>query len=287
MKYSKFILVLCLFITLTTAVPVPLFENIFGSKEEGTGIFSIFKSKDKKDDSDSSVPPPDSTPANAPVNAQVAASEDSFDINSIPKDADIPSLVTNGVSQLIQTNLCSSLGSDEANSLCQNISSGVLNAASNALTGVIRSSINSASGNGVSIACSLIPNEIFKKLTSGIVNAITTQIANSGNADAENIGNITNTILTVIINTVENLLCSGGSSNGDGNVIINDISNLINNITHKANYINNDVAASLRNGSQLSTGTNADIATGIADIQDAIKMQYKAQYKPAYDYKNY
>lgn len=206
-----------------------------------------------------------------------------FDITNISEDTDVASIVTDLVSQLIKNNLCSTL-SNGANSLCEELSTNIINSISDILTKGINTSINSFTGNSLSIACSIIPNELFKSLTSTVATAISTTIAKNNGGDAENASTITNNVITIIVNTVSKLLCSGNSSSttddGNGNVIINNISNLINNITQKASYINSNVSSSLINGSELAEGTDKNIADGFSNIQNSIKMQYKAYYQP-------
>jgi len=201
-------------------------------------------------------------PSNGPISSPDTGKSSTnsgldIDLNNIPKDADIASLVTNGISNLIKNNLCATLGNG-ANDLCESISSTIINSISGILKGVIKASINTATGNTLTIACSIIPSEIFRKLSSVVVNAISSQIGKSG-GNSENVNNIANNVLTVIINSVENLLCDGVSTNGAGDAIINDISSFINKITNKSKYM------------------NTDVANGISNVQKAIKMEYKVQ----------
>lgn len=283
MQFSKLLLALFLFVALTAAVPVPLFESIFNKDNDGEkkgNIFDIFKKKDVE-----SAPAQESTQETSRTQFQAPT----FDINNISEDADVASIVTDLVSQLIKNNLCSTLGNG-VNNLCEEISASIINSISGVLNNVIKTSINSATGNTISIACSIIPNELFKTLSGTIASAISSSIAKNGSADPENVSNITNNVITIIINTVEHLLCSSGSTSADGNVIVNNISNLINNITHKASYMNSNVSSNLVNGSELVEGTDKSIADGFSNIQNSIKMQYKASYKPTsenYENNNY
>lgn len=308
MQSSKILLALFLFIALTAAVPVPLFENLFnknkdsegekkgglfgegglfGKKDDGekkSSIFDIFKKKDVENGSAQapatqtpSAPAQVSAETSAQTSTQTSSQNPIFDINNIPQDADVATVVTTSVSNLLKNNLCNTLGNG-ANTLCENISSNVLNSISGILKTVIQKSINSASGNTLSIACAIIPNDIFKNLTGAIANAISSSVAKNNGGNTENVSTMTNNIITIIINTVSHLLCSGGSTGADGNVIVSNITNLINNITHKASYMNENVSSSLVNGSQL-IGTDKNIAEGFSDIQESIKMQYKAYYQ--------
>eukprot|EP00833_Pecoramyces_ruminatium_P007858 jgi/Orpsp1_1/1181890/evm.model.c7180000079035.1 len=315
MKFSKLLLVLFFFVVLTTAIPVPLFENLFnknketeGEKKNGLldGLFDIFKKKEvestpmEMEEEEDTVtqksmqePVQESAQESAQESTQESTQDQSqnqiFDINNIPKDADVAYVVTTSVSNLIKNNLCSTLGNG-ANNLCEEISTNIINSISGVLTNVIKTSISTATGNSLSIACSIIPNNIFKTLSDTIATAISSTIAKNGGADPENVSSINNNVLTIIINTVSNLLCSGGTTTDSGDVIVSNIFNLINKITHKASYINTNVSSSLVNGSELVDGTDRNIAEGFSDIQNSIKMTFKAHYQSSnesYENNNY
>jgi len=297
MQYSK-LLFLYLFVALAAAIPVPLFENLFGNNENGNsqggllssvfgnknnsnGLFGIFnKNNDAEVNSQASaqtsyddVSIPATTTTTAPVEGSANAG---FDLKNIPEDADIASLVTDGVSNLIRTNLCSTLNNAGVNNLCENISAKVTSAISGILNKVIKSSINSATGNTLTIACAILPSEVFQQLEGTIKNVISSQISKINDA---NVSTIANNILTVIVNTVSNLLCNKGSTNSSGNVIIDNISNLFNSITQKANNINSSVASYMQDGNQYGNSDSQNIANGIANVQKAIKMEYNNSYQ--------
>jgi len=253
MQYSKLLLALFLFVALSTALPIPLLENLFNKDNE-------YKNENYKDVEN--TPAPNTTPA-SPI----------FDINNVSNDADIASIVTDSVTQLIKNNLCSTMGNG-ANDLCDEISTNVIKSISGVLNNIIKTSINNSTDNSLSIACTIIPSEIFKNLTSTLANTISSSIAKSGNPDSQNISNITNNVITIIINSVVNLLCSGNSSGDNGDVIINNITDLIRNITQKTNFMNENVSSNLLNGSQLSAGVDKNIAIGFNHIQNSIKMSY-------------
>jgi hypothetical protein len=204
-------------------------------------------------------------------------------INNVPKD-DVASTVTNSVSIIIKNNLCSTLGNG-ANNLCENISSNVISNISGLLNSVIKSSIKSDENNSLSIACSNIPSKIFTNLSSAITSGIYTEVAKNG-GDAQEVRKVTNNIITIIINTINSLICSDGSKD-NGSVVFDDASDLINTITNKVRYMSNNVFSNLINGYQLAAGSDRNIAINFSDIQNSIKMQYKSFNQQANKYKNY
>ncbi|ORX87575.1 hypothetical protein BCR32DRAFT_289230 [Anaeromyces robustus] len=198
--------------------------------------------------------------------------ETSTDI-SVSNANDVSTMVTNGISYLIKSTLCQNLGDANAASVCENIANTVIVSGAGILNKVISGAINSATGGGLSIACSLIPGELFKQLLGTLTNAI----AGAINKDDENASAIANNVITIIINTVENLLCGGKTaaatgSDNVGSVIIKDIAGLANHIINKVNYMNEDVANSLRKEVKVDgiPDVSDNIANAIANIQTAI-----------------
>jgi hypothetical protein len=264
MQYSKLLLVLFLFIAFTSALPLPLFEDLFkkNKNKETENETEETKEAENTPTTTTSSPASDTTPA-SPI----------FDIQNIDEDTDIASIVTESVTQLIKNNLCSTMGNG-ATDLCDEISGNVIKSISGVLNSVIKTSINNVTGNSLSVACTIIPREMFKNLTGTLAKAITSSIAKSGNPDSENISNITNNVITIIINSVINLLCSGNTANNNGNVVISSLTDLVNNITEKTSFMNENVSSNLLNGSQLAAGVEKTIATGFNQIQNSIKMSY-------------
>jgi len=197
--------------------------------------------------------------------------ETSTDI-SVSNANDVSTMVTNGISYLIKSNLCQNLGDANAAQLCENIANTVIVSSAGILNKVISNAINSATGGGLSIACSLIPGEVFKQLLGTITNAI----AGAINKDDENASVIANNVITIIINTIENLLCggkSGDSGSGDiGSVIIKDVAGLANHIINNVNSMNENVSKSLVKEMKVEAipDVSDNISNAIANIQSAI-----------------
>jgi len=201
--------------------------------------------------------------------------ENSDDI-TISNAADIATMVTNGVSYLLKSTLCESLG-DGAENVCENLANSIIVSVAGKLNDIIKSSISAnTSGSGLTVACSAIPGEVFKQLTDVVANAITSQLGNSENSDPENISKISNNVLTVIINSVNNLLCTGRTDGEEsGSVLIKDITGLATHIINKVNYMNEDVTSSLRE-EKSPAPVSGNIASGISDIQEGIKTEVAA-----------
>jgi hypothetical protein len=201
---------------------------------------------------------------------QTLTNESSDDL-AISNANDIATMVTNGVSYLIKSTLCESLGSEFAET-CDNITNSIIVSAAGILNEIISSNIKAATGNGLTVACALIPAEVFEKLTGVIVNAISTQIGNISTTDADNVSKIANTILTVIINSIENLLCANRTdANEEGSVLLKDITGLATHIINKVNSINDDVVLTLNEEKEQDNTISGSIAGGIADIQETLK----------------
>lgn len=198
------------------------------------------------------------------------SNETSSDI-SVSNANDVSTMVTNGISYLIKSNLCQNLGDANAAQLCENIANTVIVSSAGILNKVISGAINSATGGGLSIACSIIPGEIFKQLLGTITNAI----AGAINKDDENAATIANNVITIIINTIENLLCGGKSADnsGDvGSVIIKDVAGLANHIINSVNTMNENVSKSLIKEMKVENipDVSDNISNAIANIQSAI-----------------
>jgi len=193
---------------------------------------------------------------------------------SISDTTGISEMVTNGVSFLIKRTLCESLD-DNIKENCNNLSKGIIVSSVEILNKIISSNIKAASGNSISVACSVIPSEVFEKLPSVISNAVSTI---SGSANDNDVNKITNTILTVIINSIESLLCSEKhNTNENGIVLLNDIGSLANNIIRKVNGINNDIVLTLNDKKGKENNISSSIASIISDIQNTIKDKVEAE----------
>jgi len=194
--------------------------------------------------------------------------ETSDDI-AISNANDIATMVTNGVSYIIKNNLCESLG-EQLGGVCENLANTIIVSIAGILNNIVTSSIDSASGNGLTIACSIIPSDVFKELTGVVTEAITGQFEKNGNVDTENINKIANNILTIIINAIEDLLCADRQENDFGSVIIKDIGGLASHIINRVNSINDEVTSTL-NDENTSENAIGGIATGFSDLQNTIK----------------
>jgi len=209
---------------------------------------------------------------------------DSSEDVTVSNATDIATMVTNGVSYLIKSTLCEALGA-EAKDSCENVANSVIVSVAGVLNDIVKNSINSASGNGLNIACSAIPAEVFQQLTGVVTEAVSSQIGKD--QENGNISNIANSVLTLIINSVEKLLCDGrtDSTEENGSVIIKDITGLATHIINKVNNINDDVVSTLNNEKQESETTSGSIISSVSGIQEGIKSEANgeqpAEEKPA------
>ena len=185
-------------------------------------------------------------------------------IESISNANDIASVVTNGVSYLIKSTLCESLENDDKE-ICNNLSESVIENSATIINEIISSNINLVSGEGLTVACALIPSDVFEKLTSVVVNAITDKI------DGEKVSTITNKILTIIINSIEDLLCANKiDAVKAGSVLLKDVSSIATHIINKVNNINTGVVSSL-NDKETNSAVATNIANDISGIQESLK----------------
>jgi len=210
---------------------------------------------------------------------QTLTNESSEDM-TISNANDIATMVTNGVSYLIKSTLCESLG-DDTSDVCDNISNSVIVSVAGVLNDIIKNSVNSANGNGLTIACAAIPSEVFQKLTDPVTNAISSQL--NTNNEAESVSKMANNVLTLIINSVENLLCADRAKNNEdesGSIIIKDINGLATHIINKINNMNDDVVSTLRNEKEENQNVSGDIASGISNIQESLKTEVETNGVP-------
>jgi len=189
--------------------------------------------------------------------------------NELVSDAaskkDIPSMVTDGISFLIKNNLCNSLG-DDFDDVCETVANSIIVSTSGIINDIIRSSINAMSGNTISVACAVIPSEIFKNLSSAVITTVGTQINNLTHNNDEIAIKIANNVMNIVINTVDHLLCGNKSKlDKSGNAVFKNVDELTENITKKVEKIDN--------------GNNKEIiASDITDIQNTIeKVEKKAE----------
>jgi len=199
---------------------------------------------------------------------ETLTNESSNDI-AISNANDIATMTTNGVSYLIKSTLCE--GSENAET-CENIANSIIVNSAGILNEIVSSNIKAAEeGNGLNIACSTIPGDVFEKLTAVVVDAVSAQLGES--ADGDSVGKIVNNILTLIINSIEDLLCANRTdASEEGSVILKDITGLATHIINKVNNINDNVVETLNEEKEEDNTTiSGTIATGITDIQDTIK----------------
>ncbi|ORX43428.1 hypothetical protein BCR36DRAFT_586706 [Piromyces finnis] len=203
---------------------------------------------------------------------QTMTNESSDDL-AISNANDIATMVTNGVSYLIKSTLCESVD-NELGEVCENLTNDIIISAAGILNEIISSNIKAAYGNGLTVSCSAIPSEVFEKLTGVIVNSIGTQI---GSSDADNISKIANSILTVIINSIEDLLCANrADASENGSVLLKDITGIATHIINKVNNINDDVVSTLNDEKEQSNVISGSIANGISEIQETLKEEVEA-----------
>ncbi|ORX85867.1 hypothetical protein BCR32DRAFT_275953 [Anaeromyces robustus] len=192
---------------------------------------------------------------------------DNLNINS---SSDISSIITNGIGYLIKKTLCKSLG-HELSGVCENISTTIIVNITEILNGIVRTSINAASGNSISVACNVIPTKILGDLSHIIVNTITKQISDTTHNDTEQAQKITNNIISIITNTIENLLC-GKVKNTDMNVINRDPNDIAVDLIDRFNNISKEVITNLNNGTGNKNGSENTLADKITkDIHDIQK----------------
>ncbi|OUM64934.1 hypothetical protein PIROE2DRAFT_69161 [Piromyces sp. E2] len=201
---------------------------------------------------------------------QTLTNESSDDL-AISNANDIATMVTNGVSYLLKSTLCESLESDKYEK-CDNLVNTLIVNAAGILNEIITSNVKAATtGNGLQVACSAIPGNVFEKLTGTVVGAISSQIGNDS-AEAEGVSKIANNILTVIINSIEDLLCANRTDADEaGSVILKDITGLATHIINKVNSINDNVVSTINEEKEEDNSISGSIASGINEIQETLK----------------
>ena len=196
---------------------------------------------------------------------------------TISNSNDIATMTTNGVSYLLKSTFCESLS--EQAEVCDNIVNNIIVGSAGVLNEIVSSNIKAAPENGLIISCSAIPGDVFEKLTAVVVEAISSQLGDVSTIDADNISKIANNVLTLIINSIEDLLCANRTdADEEGSILLKDINGLATHIINKVNSINDNVVSTL-NDEKEDDGTTiaGTIASGIDDIQETIKEEVSGE----------
>lgn len=142
-------------------------------------------------------------------------------------------IIVNGVSGILNKTLCIATDANSDISTCKDIVSEIINSLSSAISQILLNNINvdSSDNSTFSILCSSLPSDLFNQLTS-IVNSILNDKLNiSDDSSLLSFSNeISNNIITIVVDTIENLLCQD-NSNDNGNVSFT--SNNLTNFTTK------------------------------------------------------
>ncbi|OUM64948.1 hypothetical protein PIROE2DRAFT_60356, partial [Piromyces sp. E2] len=132
--------------------------------------------------------------------------KDVINNTSIDDADDLADLVTNAVSYVLKKNLCESLSGDDKK-LCNKLSKSIIANTTTIINEIVTTNIEIASGGTVTVACKVLTNSLFDKLSGVVIDVVSDQIGKLAK-DSDKVKKISNKVINIIINTVEDLLCT-------------------------------------------------------------------------------